>query len=251
MKYHFLYKSTCGITNKFYYGMHSTNNINDGYIGNGIYGNYGFYENNKFHKHVKKYGYENFKREIISFHDNRKDLIKAESVLINKDILKSKNILNSRIGGISPPILFGKSNGNYNNKWSDEKKKNLSKIRIKNGFSSGILNSNIKTTFIYNLFTKEILKFEYRRMASMHLSLSKDTISNSISKNRLINYHLICYSGKNEFIKIISNNRLYLDIIFSLKRNIKYEGILSDHEKIIFTKIKNIKLKYDENNQDK
>jgi hypothetical protein len=32
-KYHFIYKTTCLITNKYYIGMHSTDDLEDGYVG--------------------------------------------------------------------------------------------------------------------------------------------------------------------------------------------------------------------------
>lgn len=31
-KYHYIYKTTCLITNRYYIGMHSTDNLEDGYI---------------------------------------------------------------------------------------------------------------------------------------------------------------------------------------------------------------------------
>lgn len=34
-KYNYLYKIVCNVTGKFYYGIHSTNNLNDGYMGTG------------------------------------------------------------------------------------------------------------------------------------------------------------------------------------------------------------------------
>jgi hypothetical protein len=32
-KYHFIYKTTCKVNGKFYYGMHSTDGLDGGYIG--------------------------------------------------------------------------------------------------------------------------------------------------------------------------------------------------------------------------
>jgi len=54
-EFNFVYISTNLITNKQYVGSHATNNINDGYLGSGRY----------FLKTIKKYGYENFKRETL------------------------------------------------------------------------------------------------------------------------------------------------------------------------------------------
>jgi len=56
-KFHFIYKITNLVNGKIYVGHHSTNNINDGYLGSSHY----------LLSDIKKLGKENFKREILQF----------------------------------------------------------------------------------------------------------------------------------------------------------------------------------------
>lgn len=56
-KYNFIYKTTNLINNKFYIGKHSTNDLNDNYLGSGT----------ALNRAIKKYGRKNFKREILEF----------------------------------------------------------------------------------------------------------------------------------------------------------------------------------------
>ena len=50
-KYHFIYKTTNLINDKFYIGMHSTDDLNDKYIGSG----------KRLWYSINKYGINNFK----------------------------------------------------------------------------------------------------------------------------------------------------------------------------------------------
>ena len=73
-KYYFIYITTNNINNKKYIGQHSTDNINDGYLGSG--------------KHlleaIKKYGKENFSRKILIFAKDKDELNKLEWFYINR-----------------------------------------------------------------------------------------------------------------------------------------------------------------------
>lgn len=87
--FHYIYKTTNIVNGKYYIGMHSTDDLNDGYIGSG----------KKLWYSIKKYGKENFKSEILEFLPNRTLLKNREKEIVNEDILKDKMCLNLKMGG--------------------------------------------------------------------------------------------------------------------------------------------------------
>jgi group I intron endonuclease len=88
-KYHFIYKTTCSVNGKYYYGMHSTDDLEDGYIGSGTY----------LAKSVRKHGRENFKLEILEFCLDRENLKQREAELITEEMLNDPMCMNLRLGG--------------------------------------------------------------------------------------------------------------------------------------------------------
>ena len=88
-KYHFIYKTTNVITNKFYIGMHSTNKLEDGYIGSG----------KRLWYSINKYGKENHKCEILEFVEDRKLLAKREAEIVTEEFLLDPLCLNLKVGG--------------------------------------------------------------------------------------------------------------------------------------------------------
>lgn len=87
--YHYIYKTVCKITNRFYIGMHSTSNLNDGYIGSG----------KRLWNSINKHGKENHSIEILEWHDSREDLKNREIELITEDLLKDPMCMNLKHGG--------------------------------------------------------------------------------------------------------------------------------------------------------
>lgn len=88
-KYHFTYKTTNLINNRYYLGMHSTNRIDDGYLGSG----------KRLYYELNKYGRDNFKFEILKQFDSREELVQAEINLITEQDVQNPNCLNLKLGG--------------------------------------------------------------------------------------------------------------------------------------------------------
>ncbi len=95
--YHFIYRTTNLINGKYYYGMHSTNDLNDGYYGSG----------KRLRYSINKYGKENHAIEKIEFFNNRKDLAQKEKEIINLNEISNENCLNLTVGGEGGAIRSG------------------------------------------------------------------------------------------------------------------------------------------------
>lgn len=94
--------------------MHSTDDLNDGYLGSGTY----------FNNALKKYGKENFLLQILEYCDNYNDMIEAEKHYVDQDWVLSNDNYNLKTGGHSAGIL------------SADSKKKISetlKLKYKNG----------------------------------------------------------------------------------------------------------------------
>ena len=123
--YHIIYKVTDLINNKFYIGKHTTKNINDDYLGSGKI----------ILRSIKKYGKENFKKEILYIFDCEKEAYEVEYNLLTLDIINDKKNYNLVLGGkgFSSELISGKNHPFYgkdspfkNHKHSEETKKKMS-----------------------------------------------------------------------------------------------------------------------------
>jgi NUMOD3 motif len=86
---HYLYKTTCNVNGRYYVGMHSTNNLEDGYMGSG----------RRLRASMRKYGIENFNKEILEFFETREMLVEAEIKAITPEMITDKNCMNLMGGG--------------------------------------------------------------------------------------------------------------------------------------------------------
>ncbi len=88
-KYHYFYKITNKINGHFYYGVHNTSNLNDGYMGSGT----------RLQRAYKKYGIENFTKEILKFFDTTKEAFDYEAEVVNEICIEDKDCYNIKKGG--------------------------------------------------------------------------------------------------------------------------------------------------------
>jgi hypothetical protein len=122
-KYHYIYKTTCKVTGKFYIGMHSTDNLEDGYIGSG----------KRLWHSIRKHGIENHEREILEFLPNRSSLKSREKEIVNEQFLEDPMCMNLMIGGgggfVSHEVQFKRSSMGGKASWEKNRDHHLSLVK--------------------------------------------------------------------------------------------------------------------------
>lgn len=89
LTYYLMYKTMNLINGKIYIGVHSTTDINDGYLGSGKH----------LKRAIKKYGITNFKREVLQFFESIDLMYEMEAKIVNDDFIKREDTYNMKIGG--------------------------------------------------------------------------------------------------------------------------------------------------------
>ena len=88
-RFHYFYKIVNPVNNKYYYGVHSTDNLFDGYCGSG----------SLLKSVYKKYGKSNCVKYIERFFEDRKSLLVYEKEIVTESMLADPNCYNILVGG--------------------------------------------------------------------------------------------------------------------------------------------------------
>lgn len=96
-----IYKITNQLNGKYYIGRHATKDVNDCYMGSGT----------GIKNAIKKYGVENFTKEIIAETDSAEALWNLEKDIVNESVVKDDKSYNNAYGG--KHYLHGLKEYNY------------------------------------------------------------------------------------------------------------------------------------------
>ena len=88
-RYHYFYKIVNELNNHYYYGVHSTDNLDDNYKGSGY----------RLKDAYKKYGLKKFTKYILRFFDTRKELLQYEREIVTYELCNEHNCYNIALGG--------------------------------------------------------------------------------------------------------------------------------------------------------
>jgi group I intron endonuclease len=95
-KHFFIYKTTNLLNGRYYIGMHSTNNIDDGYLGSGT----------RLRRSIRKYGKHNFKCEILEYCSDFDSLKEREREIVTEESIKDILCMNLKPGGLGGGGFF-------------------------------------------------------------------------------------------------------------------------------------------------
>lgn len=118
VKHYLIYKITNNLNGKIYIGKHITTNIDDGYMGSGT----------AIQKAIKKYGIENFTKEIL-FDVYGEDLMNfLEEAIVDESFVSRNDTYNMALGG---------KGGHPFNVSEETRKKRSESLKGHNGYWTG------------------------------------------------------------------------------------------------------------------
>lgn len=97
--FHIIYKTTCTETGRYYIGLHTTEHLDDGYLGSGL----------RLRRSVRKYGREKHVREVLAMCASQEELHGLEASLVDASRLADSLCMNLKLGGIGGDTRSGRT----------------------------------------------------------------------------------------------------------------------------------------------
>lgn len=88
-KYNFVYKTTNDLNDDYYYGVHTTDDLDDGYLGSG----------KRLKRAINKYGESNFTREIVQYFSDLNNAYRLEAAIVTPELVADPHCYNLVCGG--------------------------------------------------------------------------------------------------------------------------------------------------------
>lgn len=107
-----IYKITNLVNNKIYIGAHATTDVNDSYMGSGV----------NIVKSIKKYGLENFKKEILFNFETSEEMYAKEAELVDEAFVMRTDTYNAALGGKGNPVIVALQEPGYREMLSEKTK---------------------------------------------------------------------------------------------------------------------------------
>ena len=117
--WHIVYLTRNLINDKIYVGVHSTWNLNDGYLGSG----------GVISRAIKKYGRENFERTILHFCHSQQHSLELESVIVDVQFLNRPDVYNIQPGGNNQSYHTGMKHTNESKQRISESRKSTTGVK--------------------------------------------------------------------------------------------------------------------------
>lgn len=169
--HYLIYKTTNTVNGKFYIGQHKTNNIDDGYLGSGT----------EIRRAIKKYGPENFKKEILFDVEDAELLDLLEELIVDDDFVSREDTYNVIPGGSgsyerTKAVKARNSYSNMKHPVSAETRKKMSE-------------SHKGKTFNLSEETKQKMSISAKKHTSNRLGKSLSEESKQRIRNSLLKYY--------------------------------------------------------------
>ena len=200
-----VYKITNTLNNRYYIGIHKTDNPNDSYMGSG----------NLIKKAIDKYGKEFFSKQILHVYNTLKEASEKEQELVDINDPLIYNIKHGGLGGFDH-INSTRLNVHYGNRseetkqkikqnhWSKSELRDLVKQKISRSGSKAsskqkqkqsltmkqkFLDAEYKKKFQKAIYVDGV-KFDSQQDAAKHFGLCKSTVSYRLKSDNFPSWNL-------------------------------------------------------------